>query len=162
MTPSPGVVHYLEHPLAGFAIAAALCFYQWAVLRWGGNVFHTWFHERIADGGFMKQFRMLGSELSTISLAAMLKAVIDQKSGLNQIIHGLKVDLSWVFYAWFGALYVGFVFTPSVFVRYGLLERDRAEDETREQWALFTWRWTLIGWMLGFVNLHIALKLMVP
>jgi hypothetical protein len=119
------------------------------------------YHERLADFNLMKQVRMLGSELSTISMAAMLKASLDPKSNLTIAIN--KMDhpqATWVFYAWLAGIYLIVIFTPSVFVRYGLLERERGLHEDQVGWSLFVWRWTLVSWLLGFVNLTIALKFM--
>jgi len=156
----PKIVGLLDHPLAGFAIAAALCIYHPFALWSGKRVLHRWFRERLADVNLMKQVRMLGSELSTISMAAMVKAAFDPKSNLTVAINTIDPHATWVFYAWLAGIYLTLVFTPSVFVRYALLEREPGHQESERHWSKFIWRWTMVSWFLGFVNLRIALKFM--
>lgn len=151
----------VDHPLAGFLIALGVALYYPLVLRVGTAIFAFFSKTPIMPLDPLRHFRMLGSELSTISVVAMAKAILDATSPLGHSVRQQHPEHEWVCYLWVILFYVVLIFSPAIFVRFALLEHPAAASGKRsEASSLFLWRWTLVSWVLGFVNLHISFKLM--
>jgi hypothetical protein len=150
-----------EHPLAEVAIVLAVVIYHPLVLNIGKRIFSLFSKAKLPHPHPLRHFRLLGADLSTISLVAMLKAILDKDSPLSRSMAELHPGTSWMCSAWVAVLYVALIFSPNVFIRFALLDEAPVLPSQRSEAAsLFVWRWTLVSWVLGFVNLHVSLKLM--
>ena len=155
------LLKHVESPLAEVAIVLAVVIYHPLVVNVGKQIFSLFSKAKLPHPHPLRHFRLLGAELSTISLIAMLKAILDQDSLLSHSMAKLHPGTFWKCSAWVAVLYVALVFSPNVFIRFALLDEAPVLPSQRsEAVSLFLWRWTLVSWVLGFVNLHISLKLM--